>query len=275
MYPRSRAARRPAIAEPRPRPSGIGKDPRPFTSNPRNPPFTFPHPTPLSLGPAASPPLSRFLSACRSLFGALPSGSSPTTALRHPAKPQKSPLRVICDISLHALSHAAFVLTTLRPADSRHPRTHHPLQIGTALPLACVCVLAVRLGTSGPISPLTHLFLHPTSAASHKPTWPPKAHLQPGTLTQFLHTLGHRCLSCNLQPDAAQDRLPKTQPVSSRTKPAQKVGYQAAVSSYTSRRTAQVTARSPLTRIGGIQMTESPLSKHWQILTVTLDATSN
>lgn len=29
--------------EPRPRPSGIGKDPRPFTSNPRNPPsFSFP-----------------------------------------------------------------------------------------------------------------------------------------------------------------------------------------------------------------------------------------
>lgn len=148
MYPRSRAARRPAIAEPRPRPSGIGKDPRPFTSNPRNPPFTFPHPTLLSLGPAASPPLCRFLSACRSLFGALPSGSSPTTALRHPARaPEFSPFESSA-ISLHALSHAAFVLTTLRPADSRHPRTHTPpaalpfahhlLQIGTALPLSWV-----------------------------------------------------------------------------------------------------------------------------------------
>lgn len=67
-------------------------------------------------------------------------------------------------------------------------------------------------------------FPHPTSAASHKPTRPPKAHLQPGTLTQFLHTLGPRWSPCNSQPAAAQDRLPTKQPVSSRTKPAQKVG---------------------------------------------------
>lgn len=126
VYPCTGAVRRPAIAEPRPRPSGIGKDPRPFTSNPRNPPFTFPHPTLLSLGPAASPPLSRFLSACRSLFGALPSGSPPTTALRHPAKPQNPPFESSAiSLHAHALSHAASVLTTLRPADSRRPRNPH------------------------------------------------------------------------------------------------------------------------------------------------------
>lgn len=88
------------------------------------------------------PQLSRFLCACRSLFGALPFGYFPTTALRPPAKLQ-SPLFESSAISLHVLSHAAFVLT-LRPAVSRHPRiqpnphaaharAHHPLQIGTAL----------------------------------------------------------------------------------------------------------------------------------------------
>lgn len=101
MYPRSGAGalRRPAIAEPRPRPSGIGKDPRPFTSNPRNPPFTFPHPTLLSLGPAASPPIVPVLEClpksvwCFALW--VFSDHRPPPSSKAP----ESPLRVICDIS--------------------------------------------------------------------------------------------------------------------------------------------------------------------------------
>ena len=206
--------------EPRPRPSGIGKDPRPFTSNPRNPPFTFPHPTLLSLGPAASPPLSRFLSACRSLFGALPSGSTPTTALGHPAKPQNPPVRVICDISPRpqSCSFCPDHPETRRLETPTHPHASPPSRttFRSAPPCHFVGVCSGCPSWDFWTYILPHPpFSHPTSAASHKPTWTRKAHLQPGTLKQFLHTLGHRRLSCNSQSAAALDRLPTAHPVSS------------------------------------------------------------
>lgn len=107
MYPRSLAARRPAIAEPRPRPSGIGKDPRPFTSNPRNPPFTFPHPTLLSLGPAASPPIVPVLEClpksvwCFALW--VSSDHRPPPSSKAPEIPPSSHLRYLSTPSVMQL----------------------------------------------------------------------------------------------------------------------------------------------------------------------------
>lgn len=118
--------------------------------------------------------------------------------------PRILPLRVICDISPRpqSCSFCPDHPETRRLETPTHPHAARRLALSrtTFLRSALRChlvgcgVLAARPGTSGPISPLTHLFSHAPSAATHKPTWPPKAHLQPGTLTQFLHTLGHRCL---------------------------------------------------------------------------------
>lgn len=156
------------------------------------------------------------------------------------------PLRVICDISLHALSHAAFVLTTLRPADSRHPRTHHPLQIGTALPLACVCVFWP------PDSGLLNLYLPSPTFASPILRCQSYTNLaDPGPPTaRHPHTISPHPWPSLVVVQFTTPRCTGSASKQQNQSPAElgrhkKSALELQYSFYTSRRTAQVTARLP------------------------------